>query len=422
MKEDGAPIAETVNGIFPNAVWGVQQRTFNTVPLGSATGQPGEVFQVTQIPVIPGERLEVQELSGARANVEWRLIALDLSGGDNNFVRQLENLLGKEGKPGDITQGDLRLVRDNQKNVAEVWVRWYAQPNLFLSSSIDRVYAIDRARGLVFFGDGVNGRQLPQDAQVALKTFQSGGGTSGNVAANTITQLLGAVPGVQSVNNPRAAEGGSDGETLQSFQDRAPKSVRHRGRALTAGDYEAMAREASSAIAVVKALPNRNPVGRRLPGWLTLFIIPDSQAPRPYPSTGLREEVLAYIASRAAAGLASSGHINVTGPTYFPVDVYAVIQPVDETRAGPVETAATQAVTNFLHPLYGGPSGEGWDFGRAVYLSDVAAVLESVEGMDHAESIQLLVNNQVQGESAAVPPDQIVVAGLVRLKVKGAGN
>jgi hypothetical protein len=114
--------------------------------------------------------------------------------------------------------------------------------------------------------------------------------------------------------------------------------------------------------------------------------------------------------------------MNVTGPTYFPVDVYAVIQPVDETQAGPVETAATQAVTNFLHPLYGGPSGEGWDFGRAVYLSDVAAVLESVEGMDHAESIQLLVNNQAQGESATIPPDQIVVAGVVRLKVKGAGN
>jgi predicted phage baseplate assembly protein len=322
----------------------------------------------------------------------------------------------------DIVDGDLRLKRDKQKLVSEVWVRWYAQDNLFLSSPTDRHYAIDRARGLVFFGNGVNGRVLPQDAQVSLQQFQSGGGTVGNVAAKTITQLLGAVSGVQSVLNPRAAEGGSDGETLQAFRDRAPASVRHRGRALAAGDYEAMVREASSAVAVVKAIPNRNPVGRTLPGWLTIFIIPESLAPQPYPSRGLRDEVLAYIAARAPAGLVASGHINVTGPTYFPVDVYAVIVPIDESQAGPVETAAVTALSDFLHPLYGGPSGDGWDFGRAVYLSDVAVVLESVDGMDHAESIQLVVNSAVQGELAAPPPDQIVVAGIVRLKVKGPGN
>lgn len=422
LKEDGPPNPATVNGIYPNAVWAVQQQTFNSVPLGKATGQPGEAFQVLQVPIIPGERLEVQELSGPRANVEWRLIALDLSGGDYTLVRQLEDLLGKEGPAADIVRGDLRLKRDKQKLVSEVWVRWWAQPNLFLSSPIDRHYAAARASGLLFFGNGVNGRVLPQDAQVQMQQFQSGGGTDGNVAANTVTQLQGAVSGVQSVTNVRAAEGGSDGETLQNFRDRAPASVRHRGRALSAGDYEAMAREASSAVAVVKAIPNRNPVGRTLPGWLTLFIIPESKAPQPWPSLGLREEVLAYIAQYAPAGLVASGQINVTGPTYFAVDVYAVIVPVIESQAGPVETAAVQALSDFLHPLYGGPGGEGWDFGRAVYLSDIAVVLESVAGMDHAESIQLVVNNEVQGEAAIVPPDNIVVAGTIRLKVKGPGN
>jgi uncharacterized phage protein gp47/JayE len=422
LKEDGPPNQTTVNGIFPNAVWALQQQTFNSVPLGTATGQPGEVFQVTQIPVIPGERLEVQELSGPRANVEWRLIALDLSGGDNTLVSQLEDLLGKEGPAVDIVNGDLRLKRDKNKLVSEVWVRWYTQPNLFLSKPTDRHYAMARASGLVFFGDGVNGRALPQDAQVMLQQFQSGGGTQGNVDAQTVTQLLGAVSGVQSVTNPHAGEGGSDGETLQAFRDRAPASVRHRGRALTTGDYEAMVREASSAVAVVKAIANRNPVGRTLPGWLTIFIIPDSKAPQPFPTRGMRDEVLAYVANRAPGGLVASGHINVTGPTYFPVDVYATIVPIDESQAGPVETAAVQALSDFLHPLYGGPTGDGWDFGRAVYLSDIAVVLESVDGMDHAEAIQLLVDSQVQGESAAVPPDQIVCSGVIRLKVKGPGN
>jgi hypothetical protein len=422
LKEDGPPLLTAITGIYPNAVWAQQRRSYQDVAIGTATGQPGEIFQVVQIPVIPGERLEVQELSGARANVEWRLVALDVSKGDTGFVRDLEAQLGKEGPASDIVEGDLRLKRNKQKLVSEVWVRWYGQRNLFLSRPNDRHYAIDRARGLVFFGDGSKGRSLPQDAQVVLRQFQSGGGTEGNVAARTITQLLGAISGVQSVFNPHAAEGGSDGETLPAFRERAPASVRARGRTLTAGDYEAMVREASSAVAVVKAIPNRNPVGRLLPGWLTIFIIPDSKAPRPYPSKGMRDEVLTYIAERAPAGLVASGRINVTGPLYHPLDISAVFVPVDESEAGSVETAAAKALGDFLHPLYGGPSSNGWDFGRGVYLSDVAVVLESVQGMDHAESIELLVNNQVLGEFAPVPADQIVVGGNIRLKGKSAGD
>ncbi|HJU56187.1 MAG TPA: putative baseplate assembly protein [Pyrinomonadaceae bacterium] len=420
LKEDGPPAEVTLNGIYPNAVWALQQRTFTDVALGTATGQPSEVFRITQIPVIPPERLEVLELSGARANVEWRLVALELSGGDNERVRRLEAQLGKEALEGDLVDGDLRLRRDKQKRVAEVWVRWYSQPNLFFSGPTDRHYAIDRARGLVFFGDGVNGRTLPLDAAVNVRRFQSGGGSDGNVAARAITQLLGAVSGVQSVFNPRAAEGGSDGETLEAFRLRAPASVRHRGRALTVGDYEAMVREASSAVSVVKAVPNRNPAGRILPGWVTLFIIPGSQEPRPYPSRGLRDEVHDYIAARAPAGLAAAGRLYVTGPSYFPVDISATIVPVKDSEAGPVETRARAALEKFLHPLRGGPSGEGWDFGRGVYLSDVATVLESIEGLDYAELIQLLVSDEVRGDFADVPRDQIVVAGTIRLKVKGA--
>jgi len=70
--------------------------------------------------------------------------------------------------------------------------------------------------------------------------------------------------------------------------------------------------------------------------------------------------------------------------------------------------------------LHGGPSKDGWDFGRGVYLSDVATVLESLEGLDYAELIQLLVADELRGDFVEVPPDQIVVAGTIRLKLKGA--
>jgi hypothetical protein len=50
----------------------------------------------------------------------------------------------------------------------------------------------------------------------------------------------------------------------------------------------------------------------------------------------------------------------------------------------------------------------------------VATVLEAVAGLDHAELIQLLVEDELRGDFVEVPCDQIVVAGTIRLKLKGA--
>ena len=416
LKEDGPPGAPEIDDIFPNAVWASQLRTLNDTALGTSMGTPNQAFLITAVPVIDGERIEVRELAGPRANVEWRILALEIFDGDTAVLENLENLLA-EGPQTDIVYGDLRLVRDRKKRVTEAWVHWQSRPWLYFSDPNDRDYAVDRAQGRVLFGDGVTGRVPPAGAAVLVKQMQSGGGAAGNVAENTVTQLQGVVPGVQAVFNARAAEGGSDGETLAAATDRAPHTVRHRGRAISIDDYETMAKEASAAVAVAHAMPTRDPAGRPHAGWVTLIVIPHSQEDRPYPSFGLREEVQSYVAARAAAGLADSGQIYVTGPTYFPVDVAATIAPLVMSQAGTVEQNALQALATFFHPLFGGPSGTGWDLGRAVYLSDVASVLEGVDGVDFVEELSLILNGAPQGDRVLVPSGSIVVGGTFTFKL-----
>ena len=150
-------------------------------------------------------------------------------------------------------------------------------PHFYDSGPLDRHDALDRASGRLLFGDGVSGMLLPLGAVVQATQFRSGGGSVGCVPAGAIKQLLGSVPGVQSVTNPRAAEGGADGETPASFGLRAPDRLRARGRAVTAGDYEALAREASASVAFARAIPGQDQTGRRRPGWITLLIMPNSQ-------------------------------------------------------------------------------------------------------------------------------------------------
>ncbi|MBI1742445.1 putative baseplate assembly protein [Candidatus Acetothermia bacterium] len=421
LKEDGPPGEPTINGIFPNAVWVSQRRTLNDVPLGISNGLPNQALNFTQIPVLPGERIEVRELIGPRANVEWRILAQEIfKTNPTSIIKELEEMLGREGDQIDIVKDDLRLRRDRNKRVTEAWVHWQGQPHLFFSTPDDRHYVVDRARGKLFFGDGTNGKVPPAGAAVSAKQYRAGGGLVGNVAAQTIKQLMGGVPGIQDVSNPEPAEGGADGETLEAFSLRGPQTIRHRGRAIAPSDYETLAHEASPAVAVARAIPTHNTSGRVIPGWVTLIIIPQSQELRPWPSFGLRQQVRQFIEEHAPADLAASSHIYVTGPDYFPIDVAATIAPIDPAEAGAVEKRARDALEEFLHPLRGGPDKRGWELGRDVFLSDVASVLERVEGVDYVEEVSLMLNGVPQGEQIAVADDRIVVAGEIRLKLKAA--
>jgi hypothetical protein len=418
LKEDGPPGAPVCDGIFPNAVWASQQQTYSGATLGTSTGQASQVFRFAQTPVLAGAQIEVRELSGPRANVEWRILARGWAAGRPRIVQEFEEMLGREGTEIDLVVGDLRLRRDRNKRVAEVWVRWHEQPNLYASSSEARHLVIDRASGRVFFGDGVRGKVPPAGATILAQSFRAGGGTAGNVPAGAIKQLLGGVAGVQSVFNPHAAEGGADGETLQRFTRRGPHTVRQGNRAITPLGYETLAKEASPAVAVAVALPGRSAGGPTLPGWVTLVIIPESKEPRPWPSWGLREQVRRYVGDRAPAGLSAARQLYVTGPDYVPIDLSATIAVLRQADAGATEQAAREAVGSFLHPLHGGPEGAGWEPGRDVFLSDVAAVLERVPGVDYVEELALLRSGALQGGSVPVPPGHVAAAGEIRLKLK----
>jgi phage-related baseplate assembly protein len=417
LKEDGPPGEPTVDGIFPNAAWAVQRQTIAGEALGQSTGQPNQVFTFRQFPVLAGEQVEVRELSGPRANVEWRIVAREILAGDARAMRELEALLASEGAQAELVKGDLRLVRDRSKRVTEVWVHWESQRHFFFSGADDRHYVIDRVRGRILFGDGTQGRIPPLGAAVLAREYQSGGGLAGNVAAGTIKQLLAGIPGVESVSNAIAAEGGADTETLESFSSRGPETVRHRGRAVAPRDYETLAREANASVAMARALACRDAGGRTVPGWVTLVIIPQSADPRPWPSFGLREEVRRFVAERATADLGATDHIHVTGPDYVAVDVEATVAPLDPAEAGSVEQAARDALQTFLHPLRGGPAGKGWEPGRDVFLSDVASVLERVAGIDYVKELGLMQDGVLQGERVKVAPGRTAVAGDIRLKL-----
>ncbi|GJG89723.1 hypothetical protein tb265_49040 [Gemmatimonadetes bacterium T265] len=402
LTDDGEPRKARVLGVWSNAVWASQLETIENETLGSSSGEPGQVFFARRTPVLEGEVLEVRELDGARAEVEAPILRAELA---------------RAGVPDD----DVRTVQDPRTGrTTEVWVRWRPRANLLFAEPGERAYALERTRGRVVFGGLTNGLAPAAGRDnVRLRRYRSGGGVVGNVAAGAATQLLSGVL-ASGVTNVRAGEGGADGEPLARVLGRAPQIVRHREQAISAADYEALALEASPAVAVARALPTTHPSGRFAPGWVTVRIVPHGTEPRPTPSWTLRERVRSFLAARAPATAAR--HVAVIPPAFLPVGVDAALSPVDDSAAGDVVDAARAALAGFLHPLTGGPDGEGWPFGRDVYLSDVAALLARVPGLDYVETLALRVDGVAAGERVAVPPDRLVVAGGLRLTLAGCGG
>jgi phage-related baseplate assembly protein len=82
--------------------------------------------------------------------------------------------------------------------------------------------------------------------------------------------------------------------------------------------------------------------------------------------------------------------VHVTGPRYTRVGVHAELALEPGAVRARVVAQAEAALRKFLHPLNGGPDANGWTVGRAVYRSEVLAVLDAIPGVHHVVSLELV--------------------------------
>jgi predicted phage baseplate assembly protein len=378
-----------VNGVWLNAVWATQSLSIEREPVGVSDGNPGQTFFHQRAPVLEGELLEVQEWTGR--GEYWQ-----------TFVQG-------------VPETDLRFERDpSTGDVTAVWARWQERPYLYSSGAIDRHYTLERARGRVSFGDGRQGMIPPAGSRIAV-SYHSGGGLAGNVPAGTITELRTGTPFVAGATNPAPASGGAATESDESVRRRGPQRLRHRDRAVSATDFEWLAREASPEVARARCLSITGPDGHAQRGWVTVVVVPFSLDARPALTPELRRLVREHLSQRAPAALAR--RVRIIGPQYASIGVQAEIAPLQPGEAAAVEASVRDALNQFLHPLTGGPDGQGWNFGQTVYLSQIARVIEGAEGVDYASLIRLTVNEQIYDESAPVDVDMLASAGDHMLKL-----
>jgi hypothetical protein len=120
-------------------------------------------------------------------------------------------------------------------------VAWKEEASLYQQGGSAQVYATLNQPGGntdILFGDGVEGATLPTGLNNIQASYRIGSGLSGNVSAGSITTLIDRPLGVSGVNNPSAATGGQDPQSVNDIRTNAPLSVLTLGRAVSITDYQ----------------------------------------------------------------------------------------------------------------------------------------------------------------------------------------
>lgn len=371
--------------VLLNTVMASQSVTVREEILGSSDASEDQRFRVTRAPVLLGQRLEVQEIEMPSRD-ERAAIEAD-EGAD-----AVDDALDAAGRP------------------TGVWVRWHEVPDFYGSGPRSRHYTVDRVTGDVRFGNGVNGMIPPRGTgNVRMKLYRSGGGSAGNRPTGTIAQLKTTVPYIDRVSNPEAAAGGTDAETYDALVERAPRTIRHGGRAVTQEDYEDLALLSTPEVARARCVPlydlSAPPAEwRREPGVVSLVVVPRSAEARPLPSLELLERVRQHLDRRRLPEV----ELVIVGPEYYRVDVSAEVAVSSLRDAGTTAAAIETELLRFLHPLTGGTARTGWSFGRRPRESDFYRLLESLPGVDHVNRLRLRIVDDRSGadvdwETRAVP-------------------
>ncbi len=131
--------------------------------------------------------------------------------------------------------------RQSTLQVSANGVAWTEVPSLYNQGPTQQVFAtLNQPGGVaqVLFGDGVEGSPLPTGQNNVQATYRVGLGAAGNVAAGSITTLVDRPLGVSGVNNPQAATGGQDAQSVDEIRANAPLSVLTLGRAVSIEDYQ----------------------------------------------------------------------------------------------------------------------------------------------------------------------------------------
>lgn len=369
-----------LQGAYLNAAWASATETMRYERLGSSEGAPNLVVNLARPPLLRNT-LELRVLEPLGDEERARLVGDDPA----RVVRDVPDL------PGD-------------------WVRWEQVFDPADEASDARVYSLDEATGEVVFGDGEHGLIPPigRDSIVAFRYQRTEPAADGSdrvpantVAARTKLNLVSPVAGVEAAFAAGQAAGGAPPEQATRILRFGGARLRHRNRAISASDLEALALQSSPDIAQALCLASRTGV--------RLVVV--MRGADPAPNAAQRRELERLLLGVSPVTL---GALRIEGPglRYLGARLQLRVQDLDD--AGAVARDARARIAAWFDTVTGGAEGEGWPLGRSPDASDLALALVDTPRL--AGLVDVALSEIVDGVLERPWPGSLRASDLVVLR------
>jgi len=242
----------------------------------------------------------------------------------------------------------------------------------------------------------------PLSVDVAIQAREAG--TTGNVAANTITVAPNPPGGIDGVNNYSATSGGTDTETDEDLRERVPLFL----STLARGTKDALRGRALDVTGVVSA----SVAEPDFPNGLVDLIIDDGSGTA---TDDLIRDVRDAIdgtqdgidSDTVEAYRAAGIWVNVTAPTIRSINVEVEAYALTGTTASTISSNINSAITNYLSSL-----GAGENVVRAQIIEEVMAVT-SVEDINLST---LEIDGSLTG-NISIGSSEVARAGVLSITI-----
>jgi hypothetical protein len=233
--------------------------------------------------------------------------------------------------------------------------------------------------------------------------YLTGGGVSANVPENTLTQiatsnivfnnatitntsLANTIFGTLSVNNPEAASGGQDGDSIQEIRQNSLSNFQNQLRTVTSDDYMLRALSIPSIYGTVsKAYAEPTKAGTNsitdTPSSVTLYVLSyDNNKKLTVASNTLKQNLRTYLSQYRVL------NDSVTIKDAFVINIGVEFEIITYPNYN-----SNQVLTNCITQLVNFFNIDSWQINEPIILRDLYTLLDKVEGVQTVKNIS--VNN-----------------------------
>jgi len=300
---------------------------------------------------------------------------------------------------------------------------WNEQPNLVSSGPHAQDFTTsldDSGQTTVIFGDGVNGARPPRGTKNIHARYRKGLGSSGNLSADSIRQLVDSLPNLQKVTNPEPSNGGADEQAIADIRRLAPASLQTFGRAVSVADYASLALTFPGIAKAAAAWIFTDPVTSQALAHPYVQLTVAAANRVPIQGTVLAGKLRRFLDNRRDPNV--SLRIQDFNPIFIDVAVDVEIDPhfPHQGTLNQVQAALNPGINPDGNTGYF--AFQSLQLGQSIYLSALYTVVQTVPGVKDANIISLRRLGPVLADPVLSAPHDILVGPTEIISMDNSGT